>query len=354
MKKRSELYLISITAFFLFNIFVISASHTITTSTGGISYTFNESLISTYNITITNGDAGQDAKIVSVNITLPANLTFIASSQGTNAVGDFSNTPNLLTWSNTTNYLINGSETKNFWFNANATSGNYTLTISVLNSTQAYSYTINLTILKVITNTTNVTINATPCLQNWSCSSSWSNCTSGTQTRTCTDVNSCGNNTGKPATTQNCTTSCIQNWSCTGWSLCNSSGQQTKTCTDTKSCNNATGKPVTMQSCTPPCTQNWNCTWTPEECPKSKNQTKSCKDLNSCGNNTGKPEETRVCEYKSNTGNILFISVIAIIGILILVVGFVVYKKFKAGSESTTQEYPYAEQGGYGNYSGEG
>ncbi|MEM4230573.1 MAG: lamin tail domain-containing protein [Candidatus Pacearchaeota archaeon] len=41
------------------------------------------------------------------------------------------------------------------------------------------------------------------CVQNWSCSA-WSNCTNGIQTRTCTDLNNCSNNTGKPYESQSC------------------------------------------------------------------------------------------------------------------------------------------------------
>jgi hypothetical protein len=41
------------------------------------------------------------------------------------------------------------------------------------------------------------------CNQNWSCTS-WSSCSSQTQTRICSDINKCGNNTGKPAESQAC------------------------------------------------------------------------------------------------------------------------------------------------------
>jgi len=42
------------------------------------------------------------------------------------------------------------------------------------------------------------------CTTNWVCSD-WSACSSGTQTRTCSDANNCGTNSGKPALTQSCT-----------------------------------------------------------------------------------------------------------------------------------------------------
>lgn len=41
------------------------------------------------------------------------------------------------------------------------------------------------------------------CIPSWSCDS-WSSCVNGIQTRTCTDTNNCGTNSGKPSTTQSC------------------------------------------------------------------------------------------------------------------------------------------------------
>ncbi len=42
------------------------------------------------------------------------------------------------------------------------------------------------------------------CVPNWDCTS-WSSCSGGTQTRTCTDLNSCGVDTGKPSESKSCT-----------------------------------------------------------------------------------------------------------------------------------------------------
>jgi hypothetical protein len=46
------------------------------------------------------------------------------------------------------------------------------------------------------------------CTPNWQCSA-WNTCSNNQQARTCTDSNNCGTTTGKPVTTQACT-SCIQ------------------------------------------------------------------------------------------------------------------------------------------------
>jgi hypothetical protein len=45
---------------------------------------------------------------------------------------------------------------------------------------------------------------ASSCVESWSCGS-WSTCTGGTQTRTCTDANACGTITNRPALSQSCT-----------------------------------------------------------------------------------------------------------------------------------------------------
>ena len=45
--------------------------------------------------------------------------------------------------------------------------------------------------------------NTNSCTESWSCSS-WSSCSGGTQTKTCTDLNSCGTTLNKPSTSQSC------------------------------------------------------------------------------------------------------------------------------------------------------
>ena len=48
------------------------------------------------------------------------------------------------------------------------------------------------------------------CTPNWNCGS-WSSCLNGQQTRTCTDLNSCGVSTNKPTESQTCTSTCNTN-----------------------------------------------------------------------------------------------------------------------------------------------
>jgi len=151
--------------------------------------------------------------------------------------------------------------------------------------------------------------NATPppaCTPNWSCTN-WIAClSSGTQTRTCTDVNACGVSTNKPVESQACTYVCNVDWSCTSWSACSSSSLQTRTCTDVNACGVNTGKPDQTQSCvyTTPvatCNPSWSCT-TWSSCTPTKINTRTCRDLNSCNKDTGKPSETQSCTYTAPGG----------------------------------------------------
>ena len=87
------------------------------------------------------------------------------------------------------------------------------------------------------------------CTENWDCED-WNSCSKqGNQTRTCTDLNSCGTTKNNPPTTQSCTYTCVEDWSCTDWNSC-TSGQQTRTCTDSNSCGTTEDKPTEQQSCT--------------------------------------------------------------------------------------------------------
>lgn len=92
------------------------------------------------------------------------------------------------------------------------------------------------------------------CTPNWQCTS-WSTCSGNSQSRTCTDSNTCGVTTGKPITVQSCSGSCTPNWQCTTWSTC-SGGTQSRTCSDSANCGLANPNSLT-QSCnsgtTPTC-----------------------------------------------------------------------------------------------------
>jgi hypothetical protein len=150
------------------------------------------------------------------------------------------------------------------------------------------------------------------CTESWSCSS-WSPnpCTAGsTQTRTCTDSNSCGTTNYKPLTWQECSTggtSCTESWSCGSWSPdpCTAGSTQTRSCTDSNNCGTVANKPSVSQSCSAAtCTPSWSCTWT--SCQPSGTKTASgCHDVNNCGlacTTANNCVTTLACTYSTGGG----------------------------------------------------
>jgi hypothetical protein len=135
--------------------FVIA--HEISVGSGSLSTSFNfrQTVINTYNITINNTDTGALGTNVSmVYITLPLGFNYIFNSSlvGGNTSGViFSNTSNILNWTNaTTNALIFNQTNQSrisFIFNATAsTPGIYLFNVSTKNSTGINNYTISVTI----------------------------------------------------------------------------------------------------------------------------------------------------------------------------------------------------------------
>jgi hypothetical protein len=147
MVKKSYLFLL-ICLVALVSLGFVSAAHIVTNSSLGTSFRANEDSPYVYNITINNTDPGQTANITQVNVTFWGNFNFTSNSNGTNAANVlFSNTSSVLSWTNTTNYVINGSELKYFWFNLTAnTPGVYNITITTLNATGADSTNLSVTI----------------------------------------------------------------------------------------------------------------------------------------------------------------------------------------------------------------
>jgi uncharacterized repeat protein (TIGR01451 family) len=129
------------------------------------------------------------------------------------------------------------------------------------------------------------------CTPNWQCTE-WSECIDDVQTRTCTDLNNCGTEEGKPAESQACGEECTPNWQCDEWSEC-IDDVQTRTCTDVNSCGSEEGKPAESQACEIVCTPNWQCgAWS--DC-IDESQTRSCWDVNDCGTISGRPALEQVC-----------------------------------------------------------
>lgn len=122
---------------------------------------------------------------------------------------------------------------------------------------------------------------------------------------------------------------CIPDWDCTDWSECEDE-TQTRDCTDFNSCNTLLGKPIEMQECIVECIPNWYCTW--GGCQEDGFKYYTCQDLNNCGTLEGKPEkdgEAFECKKQTNTLFILIIAFILMILILLVLIYFLTRKKRK-------------------------
>ena len=155
MKKHILVFML-VSSLVLISLGFVLASH----STDPSSFTVNQSdsLTGTYlfNITISNTN-GAGVNITRINITLPSGFTLLSDSNGSSignsALYNFTNwTSNILTWSNTTIYLINTSTTNYFWFRANATAtpGTYYINITSVNISGANVGYYNTTIPVVV------------------------------------------------------------------------------------------------------------------------------------------------------------------------------------------------------------
>ncbi|MFH1918184.1 MAG: hypothetical protein ABIJ14_03745 [Nanoarchaeota archaeon] len=150
MVDKKEILIIGtfIFSIVILSMFFVLAAHTITTSSGGNSFSVDEEINNLFNITVNNTDAGQLSNITSVNITLPsgASCVFVDGSNdssvgsgGTIVADTFMNVSNTLSWTNTTGYVVNGSEWKYFWFNATcAVPGTFNITVTTTNVTNSY------------------------------------------------------------------------------------------------------------------------------------------------------------------------------------------------------------------------
>ena len=136
---------------------------------------------------------------------------------------------------------------------------------------------------------------------------------------------------------------CVQNWQCDEWSETSKSCGY-RTCTDLNNCGNITGKPLEYQEC-PVCIPNWKCTqFLPEKCPREEKRTRTCTDINDCGTEKGKPELTQTCERK----NILVYILITLLGIAVIILIVIILKRIIIRREKL-KERPRTEQGQYKN-----
>ena len=149
---------------FLFSINFISAGHIVNATGAGITFYVLEDVPFKFNITVNNTDfgaTGTASNITRVNVTLPSSFSFNPPTNRTSVNASFSNISNVLSWLNSTPYLINATNLfVYFEFNATAlTPGTYNLSVRTLNATETYYFETNLTVVVNDTNAPVVTLN---------------------------------------------------------------------------------------------------------------------------------------------------------------------------------------------------
>ena len=130
-----------------------------------ITMSVNQTISNVYNITIINNDTTVGVNFTNINITLPANFSFVSLSNGSNityALANFTNTSSILSWNNfTLTALVNGTaagvRSAVFYFNATvSTPGTYNITITTFD-TGSQTNTTNITVTVNDTVAPNVT-----------------------------------------------------------------------------------------------------------------------------------------------------------------------------------------------------
>ncbi len=153
--KMRKISILAIAIIFLFCINGVLAAHIVTNTT-----TLNIPVGNTYriNISVNNTDVN-NANITEVNVTLPSSFSFLANSQGTDAIGAFTNTSVRLSWLNTTTFLVRNNTKNYFWFNITPSLiGAYVIGVNTTNS----SSTMNTALTVNVTDTVNPAVTLSP------------------------------------------------------------------------------------------------------------------------------------------------------------------------------------------------
>jgi hypothetical protein len=297
---------------------LVSAVPTIVSSSG-TSYSVGEGEVFLFNFSVTN-DPAYFENITMVNVTIPAGFDLIIGSGGTSSSGTFSASGNDLIWASSS-FLVNGSNTEYFWGEINSSTvspGSYDLEVFFSNSSDTLSQNIS------------VTVTDSACIPDWSCTN-LSSCVRGNMTRTCEDLNDCGDNSTMPALMWACSSVCVPSWNCTAWSDCIDK-LQIRSCVDENFCGNDSNKPLENQVCvmSSACVPEWDCTSWPEDCVEGQLIMRNCVDLNSCGDIEAMPSNSKICEIQKDF-TWLFYSVVGLVVIMIFLMGSLLFIEVRKG-----------------------
>lgn len=368
--KKGEIIL---TLFILvFSIYLISSIEI-----SPLTFSVNPNISYQYKITINNNEIWPEGNITIVNITVPTGLTYIEDSNSTTSSFEtFRNDSNILAWENSSSsgYLINGTGSEEFWFNAIALNfGNYNITVLIANETESAELNISVTIeditdpsisFKTPTPSHNSNLNQTFIPVKVEASdnvaidiitiyiygstgllSSSTNSTSpfsinftglsdGEYTINATVNDSSGNEnltTRKIILNTTLSSGCTENWDCTIWTGC-SNNLQIRSCIDLNACNSSQLTKNESQSCGITCTPKWDCSdWAPKDCQEDETQTRTCTDSNNC--NLSKPLENKPCNGEEISISSFWVTAISITLIMLVIIGIFFYIKNKGEAE---------------------
>jgi len=138
---------------------------------------------------------------------------------------------------------------------------------------------------------------------------------------------------------------CQTVWTYGAWGACNSSGQQTRTATDSNSCGRTPTASSLVQACTytAPCVPDWDYgPWVPadgEPCPANGKQTRTATDLKSCGTSAGKQAVTKDCTSNAGGNTMLIIIIIAVV--IIILIGALIAFFLLRGNENSGQNVTF-------------
>lgn len=136
MRFKRSVLIVVIVALFVISLGFVFAAHNVTFSGGSSEVYLDEDVSYFYNVSVENTDGDQVANVTEVNITLPNNFVSSPSTNGTDTSSIFSVSGQVLSWSNITEFVVNGSDTNHFWFNATVTwPGSYNITVATTNGT---------------------------------------------------------------------------------------------------------------------------------------------------------------------------------------------------------------------------
>ncbi|MGV8151665.1 MAG: hypothetical protein ACP5OG_01160 [Candidatus Nanoarchaeia archaeon] len=154
MEKGGKIVARAVFLLILISLFIglsfVFADHVVTNTEGGTNFTISQGVAAIFNVSVNNTDTTDTGNISQVNITFYQYFNFTGLN-GSTADSEFSNTSISLSWRNTTLYLINGNQTKQFSFGLSSNYiGVYNITVTSTNETGSYSTNISVIINDII------------------------------------------------------------------------------------------------------------------------------------------------------------------------------------------------------------